>query len=311
MATNLIETNPQIQTIERIGERYRRRMNWHKTEKILTLQGKAMCRRICDGDKEAGSDLFERIAKLPSQSIGEILVVGHADPQIAMAVPEIHPLIDARALMARSRAAVEKEYETLAWDLPVMEWIESIDGVGPGSLVAIIGNTGNLWNYPTVQKLWKRMGLAVATDGRRQRNIKGASEEERLTNGYSAQRRSAVWNIGTSLMFAQTERKEKDKVTKEVTGIKKQAGLYRTIYDNRRAYEEAKNEAGDYAPLARAILASSTFGKTTEAYKAYSQGKLPKAHLKARAQRYMEKEFVKQLWINWRRTMTHARPIGG
>jgi len=305
---NFTQGNILEATIERIVERHRRRTQWHKAEKTLTLQGKAVCRRICAGDKKAGSDLFEKVAKLSAEQVDAILIEGYDDPQIFTAIVETYPMIQARRIMNRHREMVENELEDLAHSLPIMEWISQIPGVGPGSLAAVIGNTGNLWNYATVQKLWKRMGMAVMPDGRRQRNIKGADEAAKAAGGYNAQRRSVVWNIGTSIMFSQTEQTEKDAETGEVIRVKRRAGEYRKIYDARRAYEEEKNERGDYAALAEKILKGSQFAKTTEAYKAYSQGKLPKGHLKSRAQRYMEKEFLKRLWVEWRRTMRDAMP---
>lgn len=299
--------NQQINTIDLIRTLYQRRTAWHRGEKTLTLQGKAICRRICDGDKTAGGALFDTACKLNSHQIAEILANGHADANFAKAVIETHPLIISRAIVEKNREALEQEYETLVYDLPIMEWAGKIRGIGPGSIAAIIGSTGNLWNYPTVQKFWNRMGMAVMPDGRRQRNLSGQSAADRVMGGYNAQRRSVVWNIGTSIMFAQTQRTQKDE-DGAVIGIKREAGDYRLIYDRRRAYEEAKNEAGDYAPLAKAILVNSAIGKTTVAYKAYKEGKLPPGHLKARAQRYMEKELLKRLWVEWRICMGDAKP---
>lgn len=292
-----------IKTIDRIRDRHRRRTAWHKAEKALTLQGKAVCRRIVGGDKAEGSALFDVIARYGEPMLEEIMSVGHANERISLAVPEIYPLLIARAQIMKSRDDLEREIEQLVLDLPVVEWATKIHGVGVGSIAAIIGQTGNLWNYPTVRKLWKRLGLGVGEDGRRQRNVPGTSEAERLINGYNGERRSVVWNIGTSIMFAQSARI--DKATGE---IKKEAGEWRKIYDNRRAYEEAKNDRGEYAAFAEMLLKTSGVGKTTESYKAYSIGRLPKAHLKNRAQRFMEKQFIKQLWLEWRKSMIDAKP---
>jgi hypothetical protein len=294
---------PMMLTIERIRSRYQRRTSWHKAEKTLTLQGKATCRRLCDGDKEEGTKLYEAIAKYTDPMLEQVLIHGHDDPRIAAAVPDVLPLLKSRAVLVKARDEIEREIEHMVLDLPVTEWATKISGVGVGSVSAIIGHAGNLWHYPTVRKLWKRLGLGVADDGLRQRNLVGLTEEERLRGGYNAERRSAVWNIGTAIMFAQTARI--DKTTGEV---KRNAGEWRKIYDARRAYEEEKNERGDYADLAAKILSTRQIGKKTESYKAYSQGKLPKAHLKNRAQRFMEKQFIKQLWLEWRKTMGAAKP---
>ncbi len=297
------QQNMQLITVDTIHEMYRCRVTWHKSEKILTLQARAVCRRVRGGDKDLGAALFDEIIKIPPDLAAHLVEHPAENPELSRILMEILPILQSRSILQTQRQNYENRYETLVWDLPIMEWANEISGVGPGSVAAIIGNTGNLWHYPTVQKFWNRMGLAVMPDGRRQRNIMGQSVADRTMGGYNAQRRSVVWNIGTSIMFAQTARV--DKTTGE---IKREAGEYRKIYDARRAYEEAKNERGEYAPLTAAIMKSSPPSKTTEAYKAYKLGKLPKGHLKARSQRYMEKELLKRFWVAWRKTMLACKP---
>lgn len=53
-----------------------------------------------------------------------------------------------------------------------------------------------------------------------------------------------------------------------------------------------KNGNGDFADIAKAIMESKKIGKTTEAYKFYSVGKLPPAHIHARARRWAVKLFI-------------------
>lgn len=72
--------------------------------------------------------------------------------------------------------------------------------------------------------------------------------------------------------------------------------LYGQLFNQRRVYETIKNENGDYAAEAAKQLACKNFSKTTEAYKQYSQGKLPKAHITMRAMRWTEKIFLSHLF---------------
>jgi hypothetical protein len=76
----------------------------------------------------------------------------------------------------------------------------------------------------------------------------------------------------------------------------KPESLYGSLFTQRRQYEMEKNEAGEYAQQAAEKLEKYDIGKTTEAYKAYSQGKLPKAHINARAMRWTEKIFLSHLF---------------
>ena len=312
------EATKILELVELIQERYRRRTAWHKAEKSLILQGKAICRRICNGEKVEGSELFDAVAKLPPDVLLAVLSDQPVDldQQMQNAVREVHPILTARATLRYYREAVEEELTSLVKPLPITAFIEGIDGVSYLSLAMLIGSAGNISRFPTVQKLWKRMGLAVMPNGR-QRQMRDA--EQAKLHGYSPSRRSVSWNIGTSILRSQTEKledlideetgkpKRDPKTGKKIKSevVKKPAGPWRIVYDKRRAYEEAKNEAGDYAEQAAKRLKEANFGVKTEAHKAYSAGKLPKLHLHARAQRFMEKRFLRELWCEWHRIMPH------
>ena len=74
------------------------------------------------------------------------------------------------------------------------------------------------------------------------------------------------------------------------------ASLYGKLYREMKEREVARSEAGDYATDAKAILAKKNFGADTDARKWYEQGKLPPAHLDARARRYAVKIFLSHWW---------------
>lgn len=56
-----------------------------------------------------------------------------------------------------------------------------------------------------------------------------------------------------------------------------------------------KNERGEFAEQAAKILEAKDIGKGTDAYAAYSQGKLPPAHIHARSRRWTVKLFLSHL----------------
>jgi len=68
--------------------------------------------------------------------------------------------------------------------------------------------------------------------------------------------------------------------------------FYGMVYRARKMDEEARNERGDFAGQAAAVMAAKRIGKTTDAWKSYSVGKLPPAHIHARAKRYAVKLFL-------------------
>ena len=98
------------------------------------------------------------------------------------------------------RAHTEKQMETAVKKLPIWAWAESVRGLGPGSVAAIIGEAGDLGSYPSKSHLWKRFGLAVI-DGERQR--KHLNAEKAILHGYNPSRRSVIYVIAESMSKAQ------------------------------------------------------------------------------------------------------------
>lgn len=93
---------------------------------------------------------------------------------------------------------------------------------------------------------------------------------------WNANLKTLCWKIGESFV--------------KVSGNK--ADFYGKLYLERKEYEQAKNEAGQLADQATEKLAKFNIGKSTEAYSWYSQGKLPPAHIHARAKRWAVKLFL-------------------
>ena len=102
------------------------------------------------------------------------------------------------------------------------------------------------------------------------------------------------WKLGTS--FWRVHNKEND--------------FYGHIMAKRKAEEILWNEAGENKAASETILASKNIGKSTEAYKAYSIGKLPPAHVQARAQRFTVKLFLSHLHhVMWESKYNEPPPV--
>ena len=97
---------------------------------------------------------------------------------------------------------------------------------------------------------------------------------------YNKSAKTLMWKVGSSFVWLRND----------------QESMYGRLYNERVIYETEKNERGEYAEIAEAILASKNFDKSTTAYKEYSKGRLPKAHIAARAQRWVEKIFLSHLF---------------
>jgi hypothetical protein len=99
--------------------------------------------------------------------------------------------------------------ETTARQLPVSEIVNHREsrGFAIGGFATIIGETGNLSDYSTVSKLWKRMGCAPwEFNGKTQMGATWRSgksgklpADEWEDFGYSPRRRSIMWNTGDCL----------------------------------------------------------------------------------------------------------------
>lgn len=72
--------------------------------------------------------------------------------------------------------------------------------------------------------------------------------------------------------------------------------VYGKLFKERNVYEKQMNENGMYEKQAREALAKKNFGKDTESYKWYSEGKLPPAHIYARCRRYAVRMFLSHLF---------------
>jgi hypothetical protein len=109
--------------------------------------------------------------------------------------------------------------------------------------------------------VWKRMGMAVI-DGGRQRRVAG---DAALLHGYSPARRSIMWNIGACLIKAQV-RSAKDEEGNKLASTA--IGPYGQLYIDRKAMEAERVDSA--------------------------------AHAHNRAQRYVEKRLLRDMWKAWR-----------
>jgi len=82
-----------------------------------------------------------------------------------------------------------------------------------------------------------------------------------------------------------------------VKGQNSDKDFYGHIFAARKARYTIANAEGEYKADAAAILREKNISKSTDAYKAYIEGMLPKAHIHARARRYAVKWFVSDLHL--------------
>lgn len=184
--------------------------------------------------------------------------------------------IEACAPLQTMRVNIEKPMEKLAKRLPVWPWCENVKGFGAKGLAVVVGEAGDLANYPNPAKLWMRMELGII-DGQRQRRVKNA--EEALRHGYSGQRRAEMYAFfDDKLLMAQWR------------GDKKENG------------KVLLNDDGEPLIPAHAIGPyGEIYGRKKAEYLARDDKEWHKTRCDRAARRYMTKQVLKHLWKAWRR----------
>lgn len=245
---------------------WRLRQRWHKAEKSLILQGKALCRsNVPEGDKKLATELFDRVADEKETDTG-----------ISSA---LQPFLLSIDHFESSRKGIEKELVKMARKLPAYDWVKSVHGIGDGGYASIIGEAGDITKYKSVAALWKRMGLAVI-DGGRQRCV--SNVDDALVHGYNPSRRSVMWNVGTNLIGGMG-RGKRPAPNADLSDYDWHP--YEKLFVERCRYECANN------PEKMALATVEKDGELKESY--------PK-HAQSRAKRYVEKRFLRDLYAQWK-----------
>lgn len=146
----------------------------------------------------------------------------------------------------------------------VGRWSKSITGIGPVIAAGLLAHI-DVEKAPTVGHVWSFAGLNPTVVW-----------EKKAKRPWNAKLKVLCWKLGES--FVKVSGHESD--------------VYGKVYAERKAFEIANNDSGKLATQAAAKLEKFKIGKDTEAYKAYSVGKLPPAHVHARAKRYAVKLFL-------------------
>src|SRR5262249_34825278 len=126
---------------------WRLRQRWLRAEVKLILQGKALCRAFCDGDKGRAGALFDAVADGKD-----------ADPVVVAALV---PFFGALEQFRPMRMEIEKNLTRQVKQLPIYAWAKSVKGFGTLNLIGLIGEAGDIAKYRNPSCLWKRLGLAV------------------------------------------------------------------------------------------------------------------------------------------------------
>jgi hypothetical protein len=273
-------------TVAEIRAWHRRRVFMMDQRKRSDLALGAFLRRHFGWSRDKPEAERKAIAKVAGELIecGEAVLKGKphrlADTEEWADVQSVvMASLAARAPLDAVESEATKKMEALARTLPVWAGFgEDVKGFGARSLAVVVAEAGDLSNYATVAKLWKRMGLAVMNGIRQGGLRKTASADDWIAHGYSAARRSYMFVIGDVLV--------------------KNQGVYREVYLARKAYERERAEAAGLTVVPAAKIPAKRQAEF-----------MSDGHVHRRAQRYMEKRVLKDLWIAWRQANETSKPM--
>lgn len=166
---------------------------------------------------------------------------------------------------------IKSVLQVYAESKPIGQWMLSICGIGPVISAGLMANI-DITKVQTAGQIQAFAGLDPTREWH-----KGEKRP------YNARLKTLCWKIGQCFIKVQNNKED----------------VYGKIFAIRKAYEIERNEKGELADQAKAKLERFNIKKTTDAYKWYSQGKLPPAHINQRASRYAVKIFLSHLFSVW------------
>lgn len=216
-----------------------------------------------EADRKKISAEAKRIMKAVESGEDHLVVADEAIKDVALSCSAvILRNTVARSTWDEMRVETEKQMRELAHELPAWAFAKSVRGLSDLGFAAIVGEAGNLGEYPKKGHLWKRLGLAVI-DGNRQGNPgSNATAEDWIAHGYNKQRRAEVYAFVDDVLL-------------------------------RAQWRGAKDDAPGYA--------IGPYGEYYSRKKAeYLSREWTPGHADKAARRYMAKMLVRDLWNAWR-----------
>ena len=193
---------------------------------------------------------------------------------------EIRPLALVMVEVERIEAGIERALDSWSDSDPLAAWAREIRGIGPviaSGLAAHIDVT----KTETAGGVWRFAGLDPS--------MKWGKGEKRP---YNARLKVLCWKIGDQFKKRHNE----------------EGCFYGKLYEQRKAFEVSRNEAGENAEVAARTLAEKKITKK-DTRERYEEGKLPDGRLDLRAMRWATKIFLAHYWEEGRRQQGLPIPL--
>lgn len=147
-------------------------------------------------------------------------------------------------------------------------WAKGICGVGPVIAAGLLAYI-DIEQAPTVGHIWSYAGLSPTNQRKKGEKLK-----------YNPELKVLCFKIGESFVKQQGRKSD----------------IYGKLFAQRRLFEQMQTDAGMHAEQAATALTTKNFKNDTDTKKTYQSGKLPPAHLHARARRWVVKLFLAHWW---------------
>lgn len=172
--------------------------------------------------------------------------------------------------MEQIEGSLKSSLHTYAKSKPVGRWMLSIHGIGPVITAGLMAHI-DIHKAPTVGHIWRFAGLDPT--------VKWKKSQKRPWN---ASLKRLCWIIGGCFVRLRSNPKD----------------IYGKVYEERKAKEVERNEAGAFEEQAKAALKEKKWSDSATK-KCYESGKLPDGRIDLRARRYAVKLFLSHLHHVW------------
>jgi len=163
--------------------------------------------------------------------------------------------------------AMESNMESQLKQLPIYDWVKSVRGCGVVNVCNVIGVAGDFGSYQHIGALFRKFGLAEPS------SYKDITTNGKTYNSMPRERRAVMWNVGDCLIKQNFDPIPKGLTEEEKETYQRVPNMYRLIYVDRKVFYAEK------------------YPDAT------------KLHTHRRAQRKMEKEWLRDFYQEWKRVM--------
>lgn len=215
--------------------------------------------------RKANENRFRQLTRSVADEDGEMRGFG-----LSPNAPGVIRLAETLSILETANKQATRNLEKAMKDHPLGAWVKAQNGLGEKTIARLLAAIGDpYWNDlhdrpRTVSELWAYCGLAVLSDGRRQKRTKGQK------SNWSDTAKMRLWNVVQPI-------------------IKNRNSPYRKLYDEVKESYQGRTYDDRY-------VGTKLKGKLIEAGDPISPG-----HINAMTERRVMKQILKDLWIESKR----------